>query len=95
MLNRFLLLVLFSLPLLPMGLAVVAAPSTADAQANCCRYVISGCDREMKVCVPDSCGSNAERRARSAFESAASCRSSSTRSYIGSCSNERCDIDLR
>lgn len=97
MLNRNLRAALFLLllPLLPMAIAFLPGASTADAQGSCCRYVIAGCDREAKVCVPDSCGSNAERRARSAFESANSCRSSSTRSYIGTCSNERCDIDLR
>ncbi|MEM9068737.1 MAG: hypothetical protein AAGE52_09530 [Myxococcota bacterium] len=80
------------------GLAVAAglsAPTPLEAQGNCCRYVIRGCDQNAKVCVPDRCGSAAERRARQAFEGAYSCRSSSTASYIGTCSNERCDIDLR
>jgi hypothetical protein len=73
------------------------APATPDAVpvADCCRYVVKGCDKQANVCVGSTCNSAAEKKARDAFEKAYKCNSSSVSSYLGTCSGEKCDIDLR
>lgn len=75
-------------------LGVALWTSTSDA-GSCCRYVIRGCGKSAQVCVAGSCGSGTEPRARKAFEANNRCNSSSVQSSLGTCSNERCDIDLR
>jgi hypothetical protein len=70
--------------------------STRDATAgDCCRLVVTGCGKTANVCVAKSCGSDADQSARGAFNSANKCSSSSVSSTLNTCSNERCDIDLR
>ena len=46
------------------------APTAPDAvpAADCCRYVVKGCAKQANVCVPSSCNSDAEKKARTAFE---------------------------
>ncbi|MCC7384441.1 MAG: hypothetical protein IT384_21520 [Deltaproteobacteria bacterium] len=80
------------------GLSLSLLPFQAppDARAgDCCRLIVTGCGKEAKVCVAQSCGSDAEKKARSAFEKKMSCNSSNVSSYIGTCSGEKCEIDLR
>jgi hypothetical protein len=69
-----------------------AAVARAD---DCCRYVIEGCGKKQNVCVPGDCNSSNRARAKAAFEQENKCSSSSDASYIRTCSNEKCDLDLR
>ncbi len=73
----------------------IAVPA-GDFQADdCCRVTVTGCDKRANVCVPGRCNLDNERLARDAFEKQYSCNSSGVSSYIGTCSGEKCDIDLR
>ena len=75
-----------------------AGMATADEgfqAADCCRVIVKGCGKTAKVCVPAGCSIDTQRRARTAFERAYSCKSTNVSSYIGTCSGEKCEIDLR
>lgn len=82
------------------GTAALAAPRSASVSpdfqaADCCRVIVKGCGKEARVCLPGGCSLDNQGKARGAFEKAYGCSSSSVSSYIGTCSGEKCDIDLR
>ena len=65
------------------------------AAGDCCEYTVEGCGSKVKVCVPEKCGSAAEGKAKKVFEGAYKCKSPKVPSHIGTCSNSKCEIDLR
>ncbi|MBN2361628.1 MAG: hypothetical protein JXR83_19400 [Deltaproteobacteria bacterium] len=70
-------------------------PPQATPAASCCRYAIRGCGEQANVCVLQACDFDAEKKARAAFEKKHGCSSYSISSYLGTCSGEKCGIDLR
>ena len=77
------------------GLLSVLGLASAARADDCCRYVIEGCGKKQNVCVQGDCNSGNRSKAKEAFEKENKCSSSSDASYIHTCSNEKCDIDLR
>jgi hypothetical protein len=78
-----------------LGLFTALAGASLARADDCCRYVIEGCGRKAKVCVPGDCNSNSRAKAKEAFEKENKCSSSNDASYIHTCENEKCNIDLR
>jgi hypothetical protein len=84
--------------LLTSGLFALASTLLAIPAAeagDCCEYTVEGCGNEVKVCIPEKCGSAAADKAKKAFEGAYKCKSVKIPSHIGTCSNSKCEIDFR
>lgn len=70
--------------------------STQIAQAaKCCRVTVEGCGKSANVCMAKDCNNATYTEAKKKFESAYKCSSPKMKSSIGTCSGQKCDIDLR
>ena len=75
-------------------LVILDSPRIAQA-GSCCRVTVEGCGKTANVCMAKDCNNATYAEARKMFESAHKCSSSKMRSSIGTCSGQKCDIDLR
>lgn len=77
------------------SLIIVTTSYNNVQAASCCRVTVEGCSKKAKVCLPESCSLSTEKKARNKFEKAYNCKSSRVKSHIGTCSGEKCELDLR
>jgi len=88
--KRFLTLLAFLV-----GFVLAVGRGRSLQAADCCRLTVTGCGKSANVCVAQSCNLDTQARAKKTFASAYKCESANVSSYIGTCSGEKCDLDLR